>query len=59
VDILRQFKKEQAKARLKLANISTTMDLYGHYLKSADKEAADRLEQVYQNITRKQNEQAN
>jgi integrase len=36
--------------RLGHANISTTMDIYGHYLKSADKEAADRLEQAYQNI---------
>lgn len=36
--------------RLGHANISTTMDIYGHYLKSADKEAADRLKQVYQNI---------
>lgn len=45
--------------RLGHSNISTTMDLYGHYLKSADKEAADRLEQVYQTITKKQNEQAN
>jgi integrase len=37
-------------ARLGHSNISTTMDIYGHILKSADKEAADRLEQVYQKI---------
>ena len=37
--------------RLGHANISTTMDTYGHYLKSADKEAANQLEQVYQRIT--------
>lgn len=36
--------------RLGHANISTTMDIYGHYLKSADKEAADQLEQVYQRM---------
>ncbi len=36
--------------RLGHSNINTTMDLYGHYLKSADKEAADRLEQVYQRM---------
>lgn len=36
--------------RLGHANISTTMDIYGHYLKSADKEAANRLEQVYLNM---------
>ncbi|WP_282432149.1 tyrosine-type recombinase/integrase [Desulfurispora thermophila] len=32
------------------ANIGTTMDIYGHYLKSADREAADRLERVYQTM---------
>lgn len=32
------------------ANISTTYNIYGHYLKSTDKEAADRLEQVYQRL---------
>jgi len=32
------------------ANIGTTYDIYGHYLKSADREAADRLEMVYRNI---------
>jgi len=36
--------------RLGHANISTTMDIYGHYLKSADREAADRLEQAYRKI---------
>jgi len=36
--------------RLGHSNISTTMDIYGHLLKSADKEAADRLEQVYQKM---------
>ncbi|MDD4169585.1 MAG: tyrosine-type recombinase/integrase [Desulfotomaculaceae bacterium] len=36
--------------RMGHSNISTTMNIYGHYLKSADKEAADRLEQVYQNM---------
>ena len=37
-------------ARLGHSNISTTFDIYGHYLKSADKEAANRLEQVYQRM---------
>lgn len=37
-------------SRMGHANISTTMDIYGHYLKSADKEASDRLEQVYQRM---------
>jgi hypothetical protein len=32
------------------ANIGTTYDIYGHYLKSADQEASDRLEQVYKNM---------
>jgi integrase len=32
--------------RLGHAAIGTTYNIYGHYLKSADKEAADRLEQV-------------
>ncbi|MCL6560226.1 MAG: site-specific integrase [Firmicutes bacterium] len=36
--------------RLGHANIGTTMDIYGHYLRSADREAADRLEQVYQTM---------
>lgn len=36
--------------RLGHSNISTTMDIYGHYLKSADKEASDRLEQAYQRM---------
>jgi len=33
------------------ANVGTTADIYGHYLKSADAEAADRIEQVYQRMT--------
>lgn len=32
------------------ANIGTTHDIYGHFLRSADKEAADRLEQTYQRM---------
>ncbi|MCL6634894.1 MAG: site-specific integrase [Peptococcaceae bacterium] len=32
------------------ANIGTTYDIYGHFLRSADKEAANRLEQTYQRI---------
>lgn len=36
--------------RLGHTNISITMDLYGHYLKDADREAAARLEQAYQRI---------
>jgi integrase len=36
--------------RLGHANIGTTYDIYGHYLKSTDKEASDRLEQVYKNM---------
>ena len=32
------------------SNIGTTYDIYGHYLKSADREAADRIEQVYQRM---------
>ncbi|MHB8918813.1 MAG: tyrosine-type recombinase/integrase [Desulfocucumaceae bacterium] len=36
--------------RMGHANIGTTYDIYGHYLKSADKEAADRLELVYQRM---------
>jgi len=32
------------------ANIGTTYDIYGHFLRSADKEAADRLEQAYHRI---------
>ncbi|OPX90294.1 MAG: putative prophage phiRv2 integrase [Pelotomaculum sp. PtaB.Bin104] len=34
--------------RLGHADIGTTMNIYGHYLKSADREAADRLEKAYQ-----------
>lgn len=34
-------------SRLGHSNISTTMDIYGHYLKSADKEAADKLEHIF------------
>lgn len=45
-------------SRMGHANISTTMDIYGHYLKSADKEAADQLEQVYQRIKEKGKEDA-
>ncbi|MGI9861787.1 site-specific integrase [Moorella naiadis] len=37
-------------SRLGHSTISITMDLYGHYLRSADKEAADRLEQAYQHM---------
>jgi integrase len=37
--------------RLGHADIGTTYNIYGHYLKSADKEAADSLERVYQNMT--------
>lgn len=33
--------------RLGHSNISTTMDIYGHLLKKADKEIADKLEQFY------------
>ncbi|WP_192895272.1 site-specific integrase [Pelotomaculum sp. FP] len=36
--------------RMGHADIGTTYNIYGHYLKSADKEAADRLEKVYQNM---------
>jgi|BioPla2DNA2_1021312.scaffolds.fasta_scaffold04383_2 integrase len=36
--------------RMGHSNIGTTMNIYGHYLKSADQEAANRLEQVYQNM---------
>jgi integrase len=36
--------------RLGHADTSTTLNIYGHYLKSADKEAADRLEEVYQRM---------
>lgn len=36
--------------RMGHSSISTTFNIYGHYLKSADKEAADRLEQAYQNM---------
>jgi len=36
--------------RLGHADIGTTYNIYGHYLKSADREAADRLEQVYQDM---------
>ncbi|OPX88280.1 MAG: Transposase [Pelotomaculum sp. PtaB.Bin104] len=37
--------------RLGHSNIETTMNIYGHYLKSADQEAANRLEMIYQSIT--------
>lgn len=37
--------------RLGHADIGTTMNIYGHYLKSADKEASDRLEQLYHKIS--------
>ena len=37
--------------RLGHADIGTTYNIYGHYLKSADREAADRLETVFQNMT--------
>ncbi|SHF31303.1 Site-specific recombinase XerD [Desulfofundulus australicus DSM 11792] len=37
-------------ARLGHSNVGTTMDIYGHLLKSADREAAVRLEQVFQKI---------
>jgi len=33
--------------RLGHANIGTTMDIYGHYLKSADKKAADKLDHLF------------
>jgi len=33
--------------RLGHSNISTTMDVYGHFLKSADREAADKLEELF------------
>lgn len=36
--------------RLGHANVGTTADIYGHYLKSADKAIADKLEVVYQRI---------
>lgn len=36
--------------RLGHSNVQTSLDIYGHFLRSADKEAADKLEQVYQNI---------
>lgn len=34
-------------SRLGHANISTTMDIYGHALKRADQEAADRLDELF------------
>lgn len=37
-------------SRLGHANVSTTMDIYSHYLKSADKEASEKLELVYHNL---------
>lgn len=37
-------------SRLGHADIRTTFNIYGHYLKSADREAADRLEQAYQKM---------
>lgn len=36
--------------RMGHSNIGTTFDIYGHYLKSADRESADRLEEVYQKM---------
>jgi len=36
--------------RLGHSNIGITMDLYGHYLRSADMVMADKLEQVYQRM---------
>ena len=36
--------------RLGHSSIGITMDLYGHYLQSADKVMADKLEQVYQRM---------
>lgn len=41
-------------ASLGHSQISTTMDIYGHFLKSAAREVADRLEQAYQKITAKE-----
>jgi integrase len=35
-------------SRLGHANISTTMDIYGHALKSADKEAAEKLDRLFE-----------
>ena len=32
------------------SNIGTTYDIYGHLLRSVDKEAADRIENVYQRM---------
>ncbi|MDW7652474.1 MAG: tyrosine-type recombinase/integrase, partial [Bacillota bacterium] len=34
-------------SRLGHSNISTTMDIYAHHLKSADKEAADKLDGLF------------
>ena len=36
--------------RLGHANVGTTADIYGHYLRSADKVTADKLEGVYQRM---------
>jgi integrase len=38
--------------RLGHADISTTGNIYSHYLKSADKAIADKLENFYQQITK-------
>ncbi|MHB1420654.1 MAG: site-specific integrase [Bacillota bacterium] len=45
-------------ARLGHASISTTMDIYGHALKSADKEAAEKLDQLFTGSSRKKERQA-
>ncbi|MDD4169673.1 MAG: tyrosine-type recombinase/integrase [Desulfotomaculaceae bacterium] len=42
-----------ASARLGHSNVSTTLNIYTHLFKSADKDTADQLEAVYQNITGK------
>ena len=44
-------------SRLGHSNISTTMDIYGHTLKKADQEAADKLDYLFGNKERK-NKQA-
>ena len=42
--------------RLGHASISTTMDIYGHSVKSADKEAADKLDHMFQPDEKKDEE---
>ncbi|HOT77158.1 MAG TPA: tyrosine-type recombinase/integrase [Candidatus Wallbacteria bacterium] len=42
--------------RLGHSNISTTMDIYGHPIKRADREAADKLDKVFQNAEKKEEE---